>query len=146
MRTTFTIDRVCYVAEFTARNEFHFYVDAANSGRAVYQQTPFERSFGDDPPDTVWLTTGAAVGHIFQVRRHVEDFIVNALRRYNPFFFTFAANQVGKISLYRRVAERLRRRHGFSVHEDGGVFRFTRTVTAIVAQDEDADIEPLMQR
>jgi len=38
----------------------------------------FERAFGDAPPETVWTTTGS--GHVFEIKRHVEDFIDRVVR------------------------------------------------------------------
>lgn len=126
MRTEFTIDRVAYVAEFTERHEFQLYVDAEHSGRIVYEMSSFERGFWDKPPETVWATTGT--GHVFEVKRHIEDFIHRALQRYRPHYFTYTANEFVKVKVYRRFAERLCKRHGYTlaVSEDGATFRFTQ--------------------
>ena len=86
------------------------------------------RGFWDEVPETVWTATGS--GHVFQVKRHLEDFVEKALKHYRPYYFTFAANEGVKVPLYRRLAERLCRRHGYglAVSEDGSLFRFTRKV------------------
>ena len=126
MKDEFTIQGVHYVVEFTRRHEFLFYVDAVHSERRVYEMTPFELAFGDEPPETIWTTTGT--GHVFEVRCHVESFIDQVLWRFRPYYFEFSANQASKMSLYRRFAQRLCRRHGYclAVGADGSTFRFDR--------------------
>jgi hypothetical protein len=109
MKTSFTIDRVCYAVEFTQRNEFLFFVDVANSEKVVYDMSSFERAFGDAPPETVWTTTGS--GHVFEIKRHVEDFIDRVVNRFNPFYFSYCSNEPVKLPLYRRFARRLCTRH-----------------------------------
>ena len=126
MRSEFAIDGVMYVIEFTGRNEFTFCVDAANSDRTVYQMSRFERGFWDEPPETVWTTTGA--GRVFEVKRNVETFVGAAIKHHRPYYFSYHANEAVKISLYHTFAERLCKRHGYrlTVTDEGTVFRFTR--------------------
>ena len=135
MRSEFTVERIRYAVEFTESNEFIFYVDAANSEKVVYEMTPFERAFGDDPPTTVWTTTGA--GHVFEVRRHVQDFIDKAIQRFRPFYFAFGANEAVKVRLYLRLAARLCKRHeyGFALGDDG-LFRFTKATAGLGGRAE----------
>ena len=94
MRETFEVDRVSYVIQFTENNEFLFFVDVPNSEKPVYRMSPFERSFGDGPPETVWSVTGS--GHVFEIKRHVEDVIDKVIKRFNPFYFTYSANEGGE--------------------------------------------------
>ena len=94
MRFAFDLDHVHYVVEFTEQHEFLLHVDAVHSGKAVYQMSSFERGFWDEPPDAVWTTTGA--GHVFEVKRHVEDFIDKVLRHHQPYYFTYGANGNGE--------------------------------------------------
>ena len=126
MKTTFAVDGVRYVIEFTERNEFIFYVDAVKSDRIVYRMSAFERGFGDAPPDTVWTVTDQAIKHIFEIRRQVEDFLDRAIRRFRPYYFVFSANEDSKRPLYRRLARRLATKHGYHLTVDEAVFRFVR--------------------
>ena len=130
MKTSFLIDRVCYVMEFTEGHTFLFYVDALRSERQVQRMSAFERAFWDDPQDTVWTETKVAARHVFAIRRQVEDFLGQAIRHYRPYYFTYSANEVAKVSLYERVARRLARRFGYQVVTGtagtGLAFRFYR--------------------
>ena len=123
MKHEVIIERVHYVIEFTQRREIVFYIDAARSEKTIYQMTSFERAFWDEPPETIWTTTGTR--HVFEVKRHVETFIDQALRRFRPHYFEFSANQTSRMSLYRRFAQLLCRRHGYclTVGADGCIFR-----------------------
>ena len=127
MRFAFDVGHLHYVVEFTEQDEFLLHVDAVQSDKVVYQMSSFERGFWDEPPDAVWTTTGA--GHVFEVKRHVEDFIDKVLRLYQPFYFAFSANETAKVSVYRRFARRLCRRYGYdlAVTNGGTTFRFTLT-------------------
>ena len=126
MKTTFAINGVNYVIEFTKRNEFIFYVDVRTCDRRIYRLSVFERSFGDAPPDTLWTVTNQGGKHIFTIRRQARDFVDNALRRYRPYYFVFVANEDRKCTLYRRFAQRLCDQYGYDLAVDEATFRFVR--------------------
>ena len=81
MKTTFESDGIGYVLEYTEKHEILFYVDVLASDRIAYQMSEFERRFGDSPPDTIWTKTRRLDGvrNVFAIKRHIEDFIDQAI-------------------------------------------------------------------
>lgn len=117
MTKTFEIDGIAY--EITYENHrFLFTIDPARSTRCVVEYDPFG-AFHDELPERISLRSPqTATRSIFKVKREVMRFIDQALRKYKPYYFTFAANEHAKISLYRRIAERIARTHGFTLYAD----------------------------
>jgi hypothetical protein len=84
----------------------------------VVEYDPFG-PFHDELPERISLRSPqTATSSIFKVKREVMRFIDHALRKYKPYYFTFTANEHAKISLYRRIAERIARSHGFTLYAD----------------------------
>jgi hypothetical protein len=115
MREEFTLGGVCYVVQFTKKHTLLFYADACKSSIALYRQSDFERRFGDDPPDTMWTATHT--GNVFGVKRRISAFLDKALRRYAPYYFTFSALEEVRRPIYKKFAERICGRYGYSYNE-----------------------------
>lgn len=113
MKKEFVIDNICYVVEFTEHNHFNLYIDYAKSRKDIYKMSDFDRMFGDEPPETIWEKTDTR--YVFRVLKEVKAFIDSAIRRYKPYYFTYSANEEVKASSYRRFAERIAKKYGYSL-------------------------------
>jgi hypothetical protein len=124
MTEEFTIDGVCYVVNFTGKNELHFYADVRKSEKTLYDSWAFFRGFWDDPPLRIWTKTNT--GNVFKIKRKILKFLEHALRRYSPYYFTFEVLEESRLRIYEKIARRIGKDYGYSVTWGNNSFRFTR--------------------
>ena len=127
MRKEFDVGGIHYVLCYhETSQEITLHIDALKSQRKVYSQTPFERAFGDEPPDTIWfISEHVQTGQVFKILSEVRSFIASVIARYQPYFFVYSANEKAKASVYRRFAVRIANQFGYLLYEQRpGVYRF----------------------
>jgi len=122
----FKVEGVAYVVSYDeVRSIFTFYIDVLNSDYNVAPLSREARMWGDVSPDTVWTKTD--VKDVFKIKHHIVEFIDHALRRFEPHYFRFSANEAIKVPVYRRIAAKLAKKYGYALYEhEGYVFDFYR--------------------
>jgi len=126
MKHSFEVGKTAYIVEFRRKCEFIFYIDVINSKYKPYVMSDFELSFGDEPPLMIFTQTESQ--NIFAVKKHIDDFIGKAIKRYKPYFFFYASNEASKWFLYKKYGDRLAQNYGYDMHHDDDLKGFTLPV------------------
>jgi hypothetical protein len=131
IRKNFTVDGFAYVVEYR-NHAVHFYIDFAKSpnSRELLPEDFGRFDFFESFPERVYEVE-VPVKDVFRVKREVIGFLDNLLRKVKPHFFDFTALTARRVSVYRRIAQRLATRYGYWVEEDGRAFRFYRMTWAV---------------
>jgi hypothetical protein len=128
MNKTFEIDGIAYRVAYED-HFFHFTIAPPRSITCRAEKDPVGAFHDAVAERTSRRSPRTALRAILEVKREVMNFIDQALCEYRPYFFTFSANEHVSISLYRRIAARIARTHGFTLyvapaHSDRGWERF----------------------
>lgn len=122
MKKLFEVEDISYVVSYI-NNHFELCIDVANSkNKMLYDKKSFGYEFGDDPPDFIYKQFDSPSP--FKVFSNVFSFIHNIIRKENPYFFRYNANEPQKMNLYRRVGERLAKKYGYIMFENKNEFMF----------------------
>lgn len=124
MRDIFEVDDVAYVVELTDKHHINLYIDVRASKKVVHQLTREESRWGDVSPAMLWRVTPTK--SVFKVKAKVVEFVRNAIRRFNLYYFTFSANEDVKFAVYKRMAERFAKDLGYDLLIEGVEFKFFR--------------------
>jgi len=123
MKYKFDVGKLSYVIKFTYKNEFKFYVDVLESEYNPYVMSDFELGFGDEPPLEIYTKVDSK--NVFAVKRHVEDFIGKALKRYKPYYFHYYANEDHKRSAYYKFGLYIAKKYGYTMYVDDVGSKYT---------------------
>lgn len=124
MRKKFLIDGLCYEISFID-HELSLAVIYAESDTSKIKWKP-DPHWWDDPPEYI-LDDDVTTKSIIKVYHEVRDFLDKAIRRYDPYYFTFSANEERKIPLYTKFAERIAKQYGYHLSKPTNyVFKFYR--------------------
>lgn len=110
----------CYVLEYE-NNSLILYVDvAASPKRPIEEYDPFA-DFYDFNPRIVYQIENREV---IKVKTFVDEFVHSFIRKEKPYYFTYSANEDSKVSVYKKYAERIADKYGYSMEVNGRSFKF----------------------
>jgi len=129
----FKVDDLTYIVEFNG-HEFFLYVDGSKS-RTKIHETPdpkdpfygYDRHEGENTR-VVLMSNLVKTKNPMAIFRNVLKFVDQMIGKHKPYRFSFGANEKKKRALYRRVAEKLVRKHPYYLDANKGSFVFYRLV------------------
>jgi hypothetical protein len=116
------VEDICYVMRFKDNNEFELFIDFLESkSDQLYRYDPFEKW---DEPRTEISHERINSRSIFRVKKFAMEFIESALKKENPYYFSFSAIHPETIKVYKKLAEKISKSFHYSYYQLESSFTF----------------------
>lgn len=118
------VEDICYVMRFKDNNEFELFIDCRESKSLhLYEYDPFEK--WDEPLSEI-SHERINSSSIFKVKKFAMECIESALKKENPYYFSFSAIHPETIDLYKKIAGKISKFFHYSYHQSENSFTFYR--------------------
>ena len=123
MRKEFVIDNVYYVFNYDGKN-IVFYIDALKSPPNLFvDYNSMDFKFGDVPPDNHFRKINKPEV-VFKIAKEAKKFIDDVIKKYDPAYFEFSANEPEKVAVYSKFANRISVKYNYHLFSEENRFFF----------------------